>query len=162
MDQQAVARQYATSANLAARIALHQRCSTNPYGLQRWVFDRLELVAREKVLEIACGTGSLWRENLDRLPPGLRLFLSDLSMSMLETTGKVLDYAGPAARFIACALPDLPFEDESFDLVAANHMLYHVTDRPSGLDEIRPLRRPARPLCPATNRAKHPPQITPF
>src|SRR5258708_40234221 len=155
MDQQAVARQYATSANLAARIALHQRCSTNPYGLQRWVFDRLELVAREKVLEIACGTGSLWRENLDRLPPGLRLFLSDLSMSMLETTGKVLDYAGPAARFIACALPDLPFEDESFDLVVANHMLYHVADRPRGLGEIRRVLRPGGSLFAATSGVKH-------
>ena len=61
-----LAAQYATSANLAARIALHQRCSTNTYGLQRWIFDRLDLREGERVLEIACGTGSLWRENADR------------------------------------------------------------------------------------------------
>ena len=63
MDSRAIALQYGTSANLAARIALHQRCSTNPYGLQRWVFDRLGLTPGQRVLEVACGTGSLWREN---------------------------------------------------------------------------------------------------
>ena len=155
MDQQAIERQYATSANLAARIALHQRCSTNPYGLQRWVFDRLELAARGRVLEIACGTGSLWRENLDRLPPHPHLFLSDLSSSMLETTAKVLRSAGHAAAFLSCALPDLPFEDESFDLVIANHMLYHVAERLRGLGEIRRVLRPGGSLFAATNGVHH-------
>jgi ubiquinone/menaquinone biosynthesis C-methylase UbiE len=155
MDQQAIARQYATSANLAARIALHQRCSTNAYGLQRWVFDRLDLAARGRVLEIACGTGSLWRENLDRLPPRPRLFLSDLSLSMLETTAKVLRAAGRAATFTACALPDLPFADESFDLVVANHMLYHVAERLRGLGEIRRVLRHGGSLFAATNGVQH-------
>lgn len=132
MDQQSLAIQYGTSANLAARIELHQRCSTNAYGLQRWIFDRLGLASGMRVLEIACGTGSLWRENLDRLPQGLRPVLSDFAMSMIETTRAVIP-----TRFVNCALPSLPFRDESFDLVIANHMLYHVTDRQQGLGEIR-------------------------
>src|SRR5262245_43731161 len=78
-----LSRQYATTANLAARIALHQRCSTNPHPFQRWVFDRLGLAAGMRVLEIACGTGSLWRENADRLPP-VDLVLSDFSLSMVS------------------------------------------------------------------------------
>src|SRR5207253_1168470 len=81
-----LAAQYATSANLAARIALHQRCSTNTYGLQRWIFDRLDLREGERVLEIACGTGSLWRENADRPAAGVKLVLSDFAMSMIRTT----------------------------------------------------------------------------
>ena len=71
MQRMDLARQYATSANLAARIELHQRFSTNPSGLQRWVFDRLQLAPGMRVLEIACGAGSLWRENLDRMPRGI-------------------------------------------------------------------------------------------
>src|SRR5258708_13174826 len=98
MDKQAISRQSASSANLAARIALHQRFSENPYGLQRWVFDRLDLTARGRVLEIACGTGSLWRENIDRLPPTLHLFLSDLSLRMLETTAPVFPQSPPHPR----------------------------------------------------------------
>jgi SAM-dependent methyltransferase len=155
MDQQAISRQYASSANLAARIALHQRFSSNAYGLQRWVFDRLDVSGRARVLEIACGTGSLWRENLDRLPPTPHLFLSDISLSMLKTTEEVLRGAGRDAQFAACALPDLPFADDSFDLVVANHMLYHVADRLRGLREIHRVLRHGGAFFAATNGVDH-------
>ncbi len=38
-----VTRQYRDASNLEARIALHERFSTNPYGLPRWIFDHFEL-----------------------------------------------------------------------------------------------------------------------
>ncbi len=41
-DAQDVQVQYRDDQNLNARIALHARFSTNPYGWQRWVFDILE------------------------------------------------------------------------------------------------------------------------
>lgn len=151
MDPQSLAVQYATSGNLAARIELHQRFSTNSYGLQRWVFDRLNLDDGMRVLEIACGAGSLWRENLDRIPRGLRLVLSDFSIGMVETTRKIM----PDAAFITCALPALPFADASFDLVIANHMLYHVANRQHGLAEIRRVLGPDGVLFAATNGAEH-------
>ena len=151
MDPQSLATQYATSANLAARIALHQRFSTNPYGLQRWIFDRLQLQPRQRVLEIACGAGSLWRENLERVPAELGLVLSDFSIAMVETTRQVL----PEAGFVNCALPVLPFADESFDLVIANHMLYHVGERQRGLAEIRRVLRRGGALFAATNGVDH-------
>ena len=37
--------QYRTTANLQARITLHERFSVNPYGWQRWVFDQFDLPA---------------------------------------------------------------------------------------------------------------------
>jgi SAM-dependent methyltransferase len=150
MDPQSIAAQYATSANLAARIALHQQCSTNAYGLQRWIFDRLALRSGERVLEIACGTGSLWRENADRRPAGVSLVLSDLSLSMIRTTG-----ASIGAAFVNCALPDLPFASGTFDRVIANHMLYHVDDRPRGLREIGRVLRPDGLLFATTNGIDH-------
>ena len=35
--------QYRDDTNLNARSALHERFSVNPVGLQRWVFDQLDL-----------------------------------------------------------------------------------------------------------------------
>ena len=35
--------QYRDDTNLNARAALHERFSVNPVGLQRWIFDQLEL-----------------------------------------------------------------------------------------------------------------------
>jgi SAM-dependent methyltransferase len=147
--------QYGTSANLAARIALHKECSTNGYGLQRWIFDRLGLAPERRVLEIACGTGSLWRDNLDRLPPGLRLTVSDISRGMLDTTREALGRHAAATGFLNCALPDLPFADDSFDLVIANHMLYHVGERERGLREIARVLRPGGALFASTNGIDH-------
>ncbi|HVR39467.1 MAG TPA: class I SAM-dependent methyltransferase [Thermoanaerobaculia bacterium] len=150
MDQRSLAVQYATSANLAARIELHRRCSTNAYGFQRWVFDQLGLASGRRVLEIGCGTGNLWRENADRLPRPMNLVLSDFSISMIETTSRVI-----AARFVNCALPDLPFRSGSLDLVIANHMLYHVADRARGFAEIRRVLARGGVLFAATNGESH-------
>jgi len=136
-----LAEQYATSANLAARIALHQRCSTNPYGLQRWVFDRLQLESGQRVLEVGCGTRSLWRENEDRIPEGLELILTDFSVAMRPD--------------VVCALPELPFADDAFDVVIANHMLYHVDDREGGLRDIRRVLRRGGLFFASTNGRDH-------
>lgn len=103
------------------------------------------------MLEIACGAGSLWRENLDRVPMNVDLVLSDFSIAMVETTREVL----PDARFVNFALPTLPFAEASFDLVIANHMLYHVEDRQRGLAEIRRVLRGGGALFAATNGIDH-------
>lgn len=152
MDREAVKEQYRSSANLAARIALHRECSTNPYGLQRWIFDRVAPAPGQRVLEIACGTGTLWSENRDRIPDGLRLVLSDFSPGMVETTRLAVP---GIASYVACALPDLPFGDDLFDVVIANHMLYHVSDRQRGLREIRRGLRHGGRLFAATNGRDH-------
>jgi len=151
MQAPALALQYGTSANLAARIALHAECSVNAYGWQRWVFDRLELTTGTRVLEVACGTGRLWIENRERIPRGLRPVLSDLSPAMLLTTRK----ANVDGRFVAAAMPDLPFDDGAFDVVIANHMLYHVDDRPRGLREIRRVLAEGGRLIASTNGLQH-------
>jgi SAM-dependent methyltransferase len=152
MDREAIEEQYRSSANLDARIALHRECSTNPYGLQRWIFDRLALAPGQRVLEIACGAGSLWSDNGDRIPRGVRLVVSDLSPGMVETTRRAMP---AAAAYAACALPDLPFGDDLFDLVIADHMLYHVHERQRGLREIRRVLRHGGTLFAATNGREH-------
>ena len=35
--------QYKDGANLSARIRLHQRFSTNRYGMMRWMFDQMQI-----------------------------------------------------------------------------------------------------------------------
>lgn len=45
--------------------------------------------------------------------------------------------AGVEAELAVVDAHALPFEDESFEAVAANHMLYHLADLPKALGEIR-------------------------
>ena len=130
--------QYKDSSNLDARVAIHQRFSTNSYGWMNWVFDHLlALPADAKILELGSGTGLLWKENANRIPSAWDITLSDLSAGMLDSTWRNLVVTGRAFQFKEIDAQSIPFEDETFDAVIANHMLYHVPDRPKAIGEIK-------------------------
>ncbi len=128
--------QYGTSANLDARSALHGRYSVNTYGWFRWVYDQLDLRPGDCVLELGCGTGELWRHNATRVPAGVHLMLTDLSQGMLDEATARLSGTPLAITFARVDAQQIPYVDSRFDVVLANHMLYHVPDRARALDEI--------------------------
>ena len=146
--------QYCDAANLQARMRLHDGFSTNRYPWQRWVFDRLDLPPGGRALELGCGPGRLWAENLDRLPAARSVTLSDLSPGMLREAYRALGGRASFA-FVNADAQALPFASGTFDAVIANHMLYHVPDRPRAFAEIRRVLRPGGRLYAATNGRKH-------
>jgi ubiquinone/menaquinone biosynthesis C-methylase UbiE len=128
--------QYRDSANLGDRVTLHDRFSTNREGWFPWLFARLGLESGERVLEVGGGPGWLWLRGPPAPPPGIDLVMSDLSAGMArEARGNL---AGRVERLRVCVLDarQIPFPDASFDVALANHMLYHVPDRPRALAEI--------------------------
>lgn len=58
-------------------------------------------------------------------------------------------------RYIVADSQHLPFANESFDLVIANHMLFHVPDRQRALSEIARVLRREGSLIAATNGKRH-------
>ncbi len=133
--------QYKDGSNLSARVRLHQRFSTNRYGLMRWIFDRMQLPDNATVLEVGCGTGILWRGGV-KFPRGWRVILTDMSAGMLAETRASLAQLGHAFTYMQADAQAIPFRDESFDAVIANHMLYHVPDIARALDEVRRVLKP--------------------
>jgi ubiquinone/menaquinone biosynthesis C-methylase UbiE len=130
--------QYKDSSNLDARVAIHKRFSTNPYGWLIWIFDHLlKLPDKAKILELGCGPGYMWKENADRIPSTWDITLSDLSPGMLDSAWRNLVVTGRSYKFKEIDAQAIPFEDETFDAVIANHMLYHVPDRPKAIAEIK-------------------------
>jgi len=132
-DRALVEEQYRSAENLRARIALHERFSTCSVPFPRWVFDGYDFGDDADVLEVGCGDGIMWRENLDRLPDGWRLTLTDLSPAMVEETRAAL---GERAQYAVADVEALPFAEGSFDAAIANHMLFHVDDRSRALGEL--------------------------
>jgi len=147
--------QYRDSTNLAARANLHQHYSTNQHGWPRWVFEQISLRPGIRVLELGCGNAALWQENHDRLPDDCAIILSDFSPGMLQAAREQL---GPlAARFdweITNAQA-IGHASSTFDVVIANHMLYHVPDRERAISEIQRVLRDGGRLYTATNGAAH-------
>jgi SAM-dependent methyltransferase len=134
--------QYKDASHLNARIQLHQRFSTNPYGWFKWVFDQLLLPPATHILEIGCGPGTLWLENQNRIPSGWHITLSDFSPGMVREARSNISsnlnrftYAGSDGMAI-------PFPKETFGAVIANHILYHFTDRKKALAEISRVLKP--------------------
>ena len=148
--------QYKDASNLDARVTIHQRFSTNPYGWFKWVFDiLLKLPEDAKILELGCGHGLLWKENAGRIPANWKITLSDLSAGMLDAAWRNLVITGRTFQFKEIDAQSIPFEDESFDAVIANFMLYHVPDRSKALNEIKRVLKPGGTLIAATVGDNH-------
>ncbi len=137
-----VREQYRDATNLAARIDLYAKYSTNRQGWHRWLFEQLPLPARCRVLELGCGPATLWIANRDRIPNGWELTLTDLSPGMIEQAKENLAGIDRAPHFAVVDAQSIPYPDRSFDAVLANHMLYHVPGRPAAYAEIRRVLRP--------------------
>lgn len=150
-DKTWVSDQYRNASNLHARIGLHERFSTNKYGFFRWEFDQLNLPSPSHVLELGCGSGLLWIKNRDRIPAGWDVTLSDLSPGMLQEARDNLQAIPRLFKYEVIDAQSIPFEDETFDAVVANHMLYHVPDRPKALSEIYRVLKPNGYFYAATN-----------
>ena len=138
IDPEYLKQEYRDASNLNARIRLHQRFSLNPYGWLRWVFDQLDLPTHCRILELGCGPGSLWLENLYRIPEGWEVLLTDFSPGMLGQAQQNLSGKGGFNyQIVDAQQTPLPFEQHAFDVVIANHMLYYITDKPALLAEIQ-------------------------
>jgi ubiquinone/menaquinone biosynthesis C-methylase UbiE len=114
-------------------------------------FDAIDIPADADVLELGAGAGALWTKNADRIPPGWRITVSDLSDGMLSEARAALSVVKHAFDFRRIDAQDIPFPDESFDAVLAMHMLFHVPDLSKAFSEISRVLRPEGVLVASTN-----------
>jgi ubiquinone/menaquinone biosynthesis C-methylase UbiE/DNA-binding transcriptional MerR regulator len=129
--------QYKNSANLSARISLHDLFSTNKYGWHKWFYDQLGLCEDMTVLELGCGNASLWLRNVDRIPRNCKITLTDISEGMLEDAKQNLGDYSKKFNFNHADAQNIPYKDNSFDVVIADHIFYHISDKQKALSEIR-------------------------
>jgi SAM-dependent methyltransferase len=148
--------QYTTDANLAKRIAIH-RYGTNPVAWAQWYHEHAPIADGSKVLDIGCGNGTIWRGRVEPLGRSVILVLADSSPGMLDAarlTMEELDL-GATVTFVEASIEVLPFDAGSFDLVMANHMLYHAADIPRAIDELARVVKPDGRVLASTNGAGH-------
>lgn len=147
--------QYKNASNLAARAQLHARFSTNTYGWQHWLFDQFDFPSEARVIEFGTGPSWLWAENLHRIPAGWDVTLTDFSSGMIEESKSNLAHSTRPFKHEIVDVQSIPYADETFDAVIANHMLYHVPDLKQGISEMRRVLKPTGKLFTATNGENH-------
>lgn len=141
-QQYLLTQQYKNASNLNARIELHKRFSTSTENWYEWILEHFTFADNSQILELGCGSAEFWHHNLERIPQEWSVTLSDFSAGMLEDARQNLLDSRHPFTFQVIDAQAIPFEDESLDVVIANHMLYHVPDRPRALAEIRRVLKP--------------------
>lgn len=145
-DKAAMNTQYATSARLETRIGIHEKYSRNQQPFATWIVSHYRLQPGQRVLELGCGTGSMWRGV--SLPEDCHVTLTDFSEGMLKTARANTVHL--AADYAVVDAQNIPYPEDSFDVVIANMMLYHVPDVAQALREIRRVLRPGGRFLAAT------------
>lgn len=135
-DSGRLEKMYVKEDTLTTRIGLHDQYSVNPYGFGNWIFDQYAFKDGAKILELGCGTAVIWRGRERRLPQNVEITLSDFSPLMVEKAKELL-HDNPVFSFQQIDIQDIPYDGELFDMVIANHMLYHVPDIGRALSEVK-------------------------
>jgi len=133
--------EYASEERLAKRNQTYRELleGVNPEDA---VFEAVRESSPQRFLDVGCGMGE-FAERVQR-ELGAEVVAVDISPRMVELT---------RARGVNATEADvqaLPFEDNSFDCVAANWVLYHVPDVDLGVRELARVLRPGCRLVAAT------------
>jgi len=148
-DQEVLARQYQDNSNLQIRQNFHKKYGTNPVEYTEWILSKIEFIKGCRILEVGCGTGNLWAKHPQLVESFSALVLTDISPGMIELVRE--KYAGRKNIHIQVMdVLDMPFEANSFDIIVANSMLYHVNDVEAALENIHRVLRPGGELYATT------------
>lgn len=137
-DDSNIIEHYKNAKNLNVRISLHDKYSQNKQGWFPWLFEQIDFSHINKLLEVGCGNGKLWKNNKINLR-NREIFLSDSSQGMVDEVRKTL---GNDFNCMVFDCEKIPFKDSYFDAVIANHVLFYVYDINKALEEIRRVLNP--------------------
>ncbi|MCU0474893.1 MAG: class I SAM-dependent methyltransferase [Anaerolineae bacterium] len=118
-----------------------------------WALRGLRWRGDERVLDVGCGYGAYY-DRLSQAHPNIDYFGLDQSLGMLAHHA-----AAGHGRLLVGDATHLPFPDDSFDVVMANHMLYHLPDLDSAMREIKRVLKPEGVLMATTHSNQTIPEI---
>ena len=131
-----VREQYKSDKNLNIRSNLHSY-NINKVDFDKWCFNQMNFPKNARILELGCGTGKFWFKNKESIDKNLDITLSDFSKSMLKIAKDKLKYVDYDFKYEEINMENIPYDDESFDMVIAEHMIYFAPDIEKALSEIK-------------------------
>ena len=170
--------QYENANNISARIRLHKEFSSNKQGWFPWIFETgiapaltkkkpstksstkiSAKISTTEILELGCGEGSLWLENLERLPKNVHITVSDISEGMIRDIRRNI---GQDDRFSYETFDchNIPAKTKSYDIIIANHLLFYCDDIPQVCNEITRILKPSGIFICSTYGPAHMQEIT--
>lgn len=151
-DAAEIRRLYATARNLDAKYKVVRDFALASVQFEEFVLEELSLAGDEHVLDIGCGSGRFLLP-LARRASEKRGYVvgCDISAGVMTELERVIAAERLQTSLLVAGAESLPFLDESFDVVMANHMLYHVEDIYRALQEARRVLRRGGRFVATTN-----------
>jgi ubiquinone/menaquinone biosynthesis C-methylase UbiE len=129
---------YSNENRLNARIQIYEFCEKK-LNWREWLFDKLDFTNVKDVLELGCGNGLLWKDNINKIPGNLHIVLTDVSQGMVDSARQNLNEHKNQFEFKAMDACQTSFQNSSFQMIIASHMLYHIENKMkifSGIDRL--------------------------
>lgn len=146
-----VRRHYATDEHLRIRHETHEKYTFPRRDFVEWVTDTITWRGDEHVLDAGCGPGLYYSHLRERVPDGTYTGF-DLMQHMMDRH--------PAPDRLSMAdVGHIPFASNTFDVVMANHMLYHVPDVETAVLELKRVLKPGGLFLSATNSTQTMPEL---
>ena len=152
--------QYQNASNISARIHLHALYSRNSQSWFSWIFQQASFAPGIRVLEVGCGDGTFWKENENSIPESIQVVLSDISNGMLRDARRSLGARYQNFTFRTFDCEAIPYEDASFDLVIANHVLFYCEHIEDACREIARILKPGGLFLCSTYGKEHMKEIS--
>ncbi len=147
-----IQRYYETDENLRIRQETHDKYTVPKNDFARWVLETIDWDGDECILDLGAGIG-IYYSRLLALVPNATYHAIDLSLKMLK------NHPAPPEFLTMSNAMKLPYANDSFDVVMANHMLYHIPDIDVALKEIRRVLKPNGKVLIATNSIHTMPEL---
>lgn len=140
--------QYRDESGLTVRNNIQERYRTHPQSWFDWVFDHLQLPSQAYIIDVGAGPGDLWEKNADRLPPGWRVILADLSAGMIQAAQRRLNQTPTRCACLVADAQALPFPTATqkparleFDALLALGLMDHLPNPTQALTEAHRILR---------------------
>lgn len=158
--EESLKNQYRNASNITSRINLHQLFSHNTQGWFPWIYEQCNIKPGMRILEIGCGDGSLWTINHELLPDNISITVSDISDGMLRDTRRSIGADDLRFTFACFDCHDIPYKDNSFDIVIANHVLFYCEHINEVCAEVARVLRPDGSFICSTYGSNHMKEIS--
>ena len=137
--------QYQDASNISARIK----------GWFPWIYEKMDVRPGMKILEIGCGDGELWKVNLKKVPESVSIILSDISEGIVRDARREIGTGDRRFQFQVFDCHKIPFENDTFDMVVANHVLFYCDHIEQVSQEVKRVLKPGGQFLCSTYGSSH-------
>ena len=153
LDPKRLKRQYATDKLSRDIVAMREKYAVPRIDFPLWAMNGLVWRGGEKVVDAGCGFGQYYEPLRERVP-NVDYYGVDLFPGVLATHP-----AFASGRLSVGDVTSLPYPSGTFDVVMANHMLYHVQEIDDAIREIRRVLKPDGVLMATTHSVQTMPEL---